>query len=325
MPPPTDSATAVPRMPAVEPFETRMLDVGDGHTIYVERVGRRDGIPALFLHGGPGSGCQPAHRSLFDPERFSAVLFDQRGAGRSTPWLSLEANTTQHLIDDIERIRTLMGFERMMLVGGSWGSTLALAYAERHPQRVSAIVLRAIFLGTRAEVDWAFIEGPRRFRPELYEAFVRYLPEGERADLLEAYYRRLVDPYPAVQVPTAWTWHAYERALSELSPHEPVTPSPPKTTGRPPPTAVLEAHYLAHDCFLAPDELIANAGALAGLRGTLIQSRYDMLCPPDAAFRLARAWPGATLQMIEAAGHAMTETGVRQAMIEAIDRHARRL
>src|SRR5690606_7777250 len=160
----------------LRPFDAVMLDVGDGHWIYVEEVGRRDGIPALFLHGGPGSGCQHAHRHLFDPERFYTILFDQRGAGRSHPHLSLEANTTRHLIADIERIRAHFGIERWLVVGGSWGSTLALAYAQAHPQRVSGIVLRAVFLGTRREVEWAFLDGPRTFRPDLYADFVSHLP-----------------------------------------------------------------------------------------------------------------------------------------------------
>ncbi len=301
-----------------------MLDVGDGHEIYVERVGRRDGIPAIYLHGGPGSGCQAAHRELFDQDVFSAVLFDQRGAGRSRPWLGLHANTTAHLVADIERIRHFCRFDRMIVVGGSWGSTLATAYAEQYPERVAGLVMRAVFMGTPAEVDWAFLGGPRRFRPELYEQFIGWLPERERHAPLEAYYRRLLHPEPDVQVPAAWAWHHYERALSELVPGATTIPEALRTTGRPPPTAVMEAHYLAHDCFLRPDQLIAEAGKLAGIPGTIVQSRYDLLCPPVSAYRLHMAWPGSELAFIEAAGHAMSEAGVREAMRAALERLGRR-
>lgn len=303
-----------------QPLDSSMLDVGDGHELYVERIGRRDGIPVIYLHGGPGSGCQPQHRALFDPERYAAILFDQRGAGRSRPWLSLHANTTGHLVADIELIRTTSGFERMLLVGGSWGSTLALAYAETHPDRVAGIVLRAIFLGTRAEAEWAFVTGPRLFRPELYADFVARLPEHERDEPMPAYYRRLRDPDPQVQVPAAWAWHYYERALSELQPTSVRLPQELRTTGRPPPTAVMEAHYLAHDCFLEPDQLVANAGRLAGIPGVIVQSRYDLLCPPAAAHRLHAAWPGSELVMIETAGHAMSEPGVTEAMRAGLGR-----
>lgn len=305
------------------PFETSMLDVGDGHQIYVERVGRRDGLPVVYLHGGPGSGCQTAHRALFDPGIFSAVLFDQRGAGRSRPWLGLHSNTTAHLVADIERIREACGFDRMLIVGGSWGSTLALAYAESHPGRVTGIVLRAIFLGTPAEVEWAFLSGPARFRPELHAQFIAYLPERERHTPLDAYYRRLLDAEPQVHVPAAWAWHHYERALSELLPGASTLPETLRTTGKPPPTAVMEAHYLAHDCFLRPDQLVAEAHKLADIPGVIVQSRYDLLCPPVSAYRLHKAWPGSDLVTIEAAGHAMSEPGVREAMKAALERLAK--
>lgn len=304
---------------AILPFETHMLDVGGGHRIYVERVGRPDGIPAIFLHGGPGSGCNAPHRELFDPNRYCATLFDQRGAGRSTPWLGLKDNTTDHLTADIERIRKLFGHERMLVVGGSWGSTLALAYAQRHPERVAGIVMRAIFLGTPREVEWAFIDGPRTFRPELYAQFLAWLPERERADPLSSYYKRLLDPEPQIHVPAAWVWHHYERALSELHPQRTTLPADIRTTGKPPPTAIMEAHYLTHDCFLGPDQLIADAGRLAGIPGVIIQSRYDLLCPPVSARRLHEAWPGSKLTFIEPAGHAMSEPGVKAAMIAAIE------
>ena len=202
----------------LRPFDARMLSVGDGHWLYVEEVGTRGATPVLFLHGGPGSGSQHAHRTLFDPERHHAFLFDQRGAGRSHPYLSLAANTTQNLVADIETIREHFGIERWIVIGGSWGSTLALAYAEAYPQRVAGIVLRAVFLGTRDEVAWAFVEGPKRFRPELFADWIALLDEPERADPIAAYVARLANPDPKVHVPAAHAWHAYERTLSELAP-----------------------------------------------------------------------------------------------------------
>ena len=302
----------------LRPFDARMLDVGDGHWIYVEEVGRRDGIPALFLHGGPGSGAQHAHRSLFDPRRFRALLFDQRGAGRSHPYLSLENNTTAHLVADIERIRAHFGIDKWLLVGGSWGSTLALAYAEAHPQRVRGIVLRAVFLGTREEVEWAFVHGPKLFRPDLYADFVRLLPDSEQADPLAAYLARLASADPEIQGPAARIWNAYERALSKLSPVQTRLPVVPSGEGRLPPTPIVEAHYIRHDFFLEPGQLLRDAPRLKGIPGVIVQGRYDLLCPPKSAYALQEAWPDCRLQLMEGAGHCVTEPGVATAMATAV-------
>ncbi|MGE0052644.1 MAG: prolyl aminopeptidase [Hyphomicrobium sp.] len=302
----------------LRPFDARMIDVGDGHWIYVEEVGLRGGRPCVFLHGGPGSGAQHLHRSLFDPQRDHVFLFDQRGAGRSHPYLSCRSNTTAHLVQDIETIRVHYDIERWMVVGGSWGSTLALAYAEAHPERVSSIVLRAVFLGTRQEVTWAFIDGPRAFRPGLYRDFRDWLPASERADLLASYVRRLLDPDPAVHAPAAHMWNAYERALSELKPANTNLPNQVASDARLPPTPIIEAHYIAHDFFLAPNQLLDHVGRLNGIPGHIVQGRYDLLCPPLAADAIASAWPSSTLQIIDAAGHAITEPGVMDAMRKAI-------
>ena len=299
------------------PFDVRRLDVGDGHNLYVEQVGRPDGIPVVFLHGGPGSGCRPAQRNLFDPTRFRAVLFDQRGAGRSTAEDRLRANTTAHLIADIERLRTEFGVDRWIVVGGSWGATLALAYAERHPERVHGLVLRAVFLGTRAELDWAFVEAPRRLRPELFAEFLLRLPEAERADPLPAYWRRILDPNPAIHSPAAWAWHDAERVLSEANPARTRMGEIP-ASGPLPATPFLEAHYFRRECFLAPGKLLAEAGRIAEIPGIIIQGRYDLLCPPATSFALAAAWPQAQIRIVEGAGHAMTEPGVTEAMIAAL-------
>jgi proline iminopeptidase len=308
----------------MRPFDARMLDVGDGHWLYVEEVGRRDGVPALFLHGGPGSGAQHMHRRLFDPERLHALLFDQRGAGRSHPYLSLEANTTQRLIADIEAIRAHFGIDRWMVVGGSWGSTLAIAYAEAYPERVTALVMRAVFLGTDEEVAWAFVDGPRLFRPDLYADFVGLLPAEERADPLAAYLRRLADPDPAVQVPAAHAWAAYERALSELAPAQTRLSAPVGRSERLPPTPIIEAHYIRNHFFLVPGQLLRDASRLRGIPGVIVQGRYDLLCPPKAAHALSEAWETCRLEVIDKAGHAITEPGVMEALSKAISELASR-
>jgi proline iminopeptidase len=311
-----------PGSPTRRPYDACMLDVGDGHWVYVEEVGRADGIPALFLHGGPGSGSQHYHRALFDPDRFRALLLDQRGAGRSHPHLSLHANSTQQLVADLERIRGHFGIGKWLLVGGSWGSTLALAYAEAHPERVLGLVLRAVFLGTDAEVRWAFVEGPQIFRPDLYADFVGYLPEPERADPLAAYLARLADPDPAVQARAARIWNAYERALSTLTPSRTRLEGEPPSDNRVPPTPIVEAHYIRNNFFLAPGQLLSEACRLKGIPGHIVQGRYDLLCPPKSAHDLTQAWPDCRLQIIEAAGHDMGEPGVAAAMAEALNRLA---
>jgi len=313
------STMAMKQLPeAFRPFDARMLDAGDGHWIYVEEVGCKGGRPVVFLHGGPGSGSQHVHRTIFDPARDHVFLIDQRGAGRSHPYLSRDANTTAHLIADLEIIRRHFEIDRWLLVGGSWGSTLALAYAEAHPECVTGIVLRAIFLGTAREVEWAFIEGPSIFRPELYADFRDWLPAGERADPLSAYLARLCDPDPEVYILAAHRWHAYERALSEIASRPAPLPVHADPAARLPPTPLIEAHYIRNGFFLEPDQLLNNANRLAGLPGRIVQGRYDLLCPPRTAHLLAAAWPDAHLEFIETAGHAMTEPGVMDALREAI-------
>ncbi|MEQ8825118.1 MAG: prolyl aminopeptidase [Filomicrobium sp.] len=294
----------------IRPFDAVMLDVGDGHWIYVEEVGIKQGVPAIFLHGGPGSGSQHLHRNLFDPTRNHAILFDQRGAGRSHPYLDRNNNTTAHLVADIEKIREFYAVEKWIVTGGSWGSTLALAYAETHPERVAALFLRAVFLGTRNEVEWAFIEGPKRFRPELYRAFINALPEDERADPLNAYLLRINNPDPKVHAPAANVWNTYERALSVLQPGQVEMPTLKNKPSRLPPTPLMEAHYIVNDFFFREDELLKGAERLNGIPGTIIQGRYDLLCPPTAAYAIADRWGTCRLQFVDNAGHAITEANV---------------
>lgn len=302
------------------PLTSRLLPVSDGHEIYVETVGRADGIPAVYLHGGPGSGCQPDHRRLFDPERFHAVLFDQRGAGRSRPKGCREANTLPHLIADMEMIRENLGIERWMIIGGSWGATLGLAYAEAHPARVSGIVLRATFLGTRAELESAFLDSLHRFYPGLNDDFLSLLPPQERAQPLDAYWRRILDSDPAVHGPAARAWYGTESILSEHAPGRTrLDLAALDTSTRPlPSTPFMEAHYFHNDCFMQPGQLMAKAGRLKQIPGIIVQGRTDFLCPPSTSHALAAAWPNAEIRIVEGAGHSLYDPGVRDAVMKAI-------
>ena len=301
------------------PLTSQLLPVGDGHEIYVESVGRAGGIAAVYLHGGPGSGCQPDHRRLFDPERFHAVLFDQRGAGRSRPKGRREHNTLPHLIADMELIRETFGFERWMVVGGSWGATLALAYAQAHPHRVSGIVLRATFLGTRAELESAFLKALPLFYPDLSDEFMGLLPANERAQPLDAYWRRILDANPAVHGPAARAWNDTERILSEHVPGRARLDRDSLNSSRGlPTTPFMEAHYFQNDCFMAPDQLMAEAGRLDGIRGIIVQGRYDLLCPPATSHALGAAWPDAEIRLVGGAGHSLYDPGVRDAVMKAV-------
>jgi proline iminopeptidase len=301
------------------PLTSQLLPVGDGHEIYVESAGRADGIPAIYLHGGPGSGCQPDHRRLFDPERFHAILFDQRGAGRSRPKGRREDNTLPHLIADMETIREKFGFERWIIVGGSWGATLALAYAQAHPNRVTGIVLRATFLGTRAELEGAFLDVLPRFYPDLSVEFLSILPGEEREQPLGAYWRRILDADPAVHGPTARAWHDTERILSEHTPGRVrLDLNSPNSSKALPATPFMEAHYFQNNCFMKPNQLLTEAGKLKGIPGIMVQGRYDLLCPPATSQALGARWPESEIRLVEGAGHSLYDPGVRDAVMKAI-------
>ena len=308
--------------PPVEPFATHQLVVDPPHVLYAEESGNRSGQPVVFLHGGPGSGAQAVQRQLFDPKRFRIIIFDQRGSGRSVPRGCLEANTTQHLIADMEIIRRHLGLESWAVVGGSWGALLAIAYAQAHPQRVNGVVVRALFLGSREEVDWAFRRGPATFYPELWRQFCEAFPESERADPLAACGARLLSGDTEVRTAAAWLWHDYERTLSVLRPASLELPrlgDPTALDRRPlPNTPILEWHYLRHDCFLAPGQLLGQAERLHGIPGAIVQGRYDMLCPPKTAHQLCRLWPEASVCMVEASGHSASDPGTTEALLEAI-------
>ncbi|WP_298022647.1 alpha/beta fold hydrolase [uncultured Parasphingopyxis sp.] len=280
-----------------------LLDVGDGHRIWVQTVGRRGGIPAVYLHGGPGSGCNPSQHKLFDPDRHFAVFVDQRGAGRSQPHGERRANTTTHLISDLEAVRQHLGVESWLVVGGSWGATLALAYAQAHSERVTGIVLRATFLGTAAELDWAFNQALPAFQPDLYAALM-----AQADGSLETLWPKILNPDPAIHTAPARAFSNAERALSDLS------PAPPKKDGPLPASAFMEAHYFANDCFLEPGALMRGADRLVGIPGVIVQARLDLLCPPITSARLAAVWPDARLVLIEAAGHSLGHPAVFDAV-----------
>lgn len=307
--------------PDIVPYDSGYLQVGDGHAIYFEQVGNPHGRPVLFLHGGPGAGAGAVHRRFFDPVAFRAVLFDQRGAGRSRPLGATDANTTRHLIADIERLRAHLGIRDWLLFGGSWGSTLAIAYAQAHPDRVSGAVLRGIFLGSAGEVDW-FLYGLARFFPDAWANFAGHIPRAEQADLLGAYHTRLIQADPAIHMPAARAWSLYEGSCSTLLPH-------PETVGSfaEDRTALglarIEAHYFRHGSFLPEGGLLGHMQRIAHIPAEIVQGRYDMICPPETAVRLARHWPAARLSMIPDAGHSAIEPGIRAALLRALARFRR--
>jgi proline iminopeptidase len=304
--------------PEIGPYETGYLPLSDGHVMYWEQVGNPNGKPALFLHGGPGAGAGAVHRRFFDPDYWRLVIFDQRGAGRSKPLGGLIANTTPHLIADIESLRQFLGIERFLLFGGSWGSTLALAYAQAHPERVIGAVLRGIFLGRPEEVDW-FLYGLRRVFPDVHAAFAQFLPEAERGDLLAGYLARLTDSNPEIHGPAARAWSVYEGSCSTLMPNiEAVSAFALDRTAVG--LARIEAHYFANDLFLPPGGLLNHMESLRKIPGEIVQGRYDMICPAQSAFDLAAAWPGARLTLVPDAGHSALEPGIRTALIAALDR-----
>ncbi len=305
--------------PPLEPYETFALDVGDGHRVHVELCGNPEGQPALFVHGGPGGGTDPSQRRYWDPRAYHIVLFDQRGCGKSTPYASLEANTTSHLVDDMERIRTHLGLERWQLFGGSWGSTLALAYAEAHPERVTELLLRGIFLVRAEEVRWYYQEGASRIFPEAWEAFLAPIPDAERDDLVRAYHARLTSPDDAMRLEAAKAWSVWEGSTSRLQVDRALVEksADPRFAEA---FARIECHYFVHGGFIEDGQLLRDAHRLAGIPGVIVQGRYDVVCPPKSAWELAKAWPDAVLEMIEDAGHSALEPGTARALVEATKR-----
>jgi len=300
--------------PPIAPLRHGMLAVDDLHTIYWEEVGNPNGIPVLFLHGGPGAGLSPAHRRFFDPLHYRVILFDQRGAGKSVPLGECRNNTTPLLIDDIERLRTMFGIEQWLVFGGSWGSTLALAYGQAHPERCLGFVLRGIFLCTRREIDF-FLHGAEWFHPDVYDEFIAGIPPQERDDLLAAYHRRIMSNDPDVYWPAVRAWSRFEgrRVFLLPQPEEPPSDSLDLGVGR------LESHYMANLGFFTDNQLLANVDRIAHLPVVIVQGRYDVICPPVSAWRLHRAWAGSVMKMIPDAGHGAMETGITRALVTATE------
>jgi proline iminopeptidase len=307
--------------PPIEPFEAGMLDVGDGHTLYWERCGTKGAKPAVFLHGGPGGGCSPDQRRQFDPELYDVLLFDQRGCGRSTPFASLDHNTTWDLVADIEKLRAMAGHDKWLVFGGSWGSTLSLAYAETHPERVSELVLRGIFLASQNEYDWLYKYGASELYPEGWEAFVGQIPEGERGDLIEAYHRRLTGHDKAAQLAAAKAWSAWEGQTVTLLPNPEVMEEFTEDS-KAIAVARIEKHYFRNRCWLEEGQLLRNAGKLAGIPGVIVQGRHDCCTPPAAAWALKQAWPEVELRIVPDGGHLFTEPGITDGLVRASDRFA---
>ncbi len=306
--------------PPLKPYHSQMLDVGDGHEIYVEQCGNPQGLPVVVLHGGPGGGCSPAMRCYFDPEIYRIVLFDQRGCGKSRPYASVEANTTWHLVADIEAIRTSLGIEQWVVFGGSWGATLALIYAETHPEQVSNLVLRGVFLMTQREIDWFYGGGAGRFWPELWQKFTDPIPQAERGDLVAAYHRRLFSGDTAQEIKFGQIWSGWENALAAIGSNG-MSGSGPAQYARA--FARLENHYFSNAGFLEEDgQILRDIGRISHIPGTIVQGRFDMICPPVSAYALHLAWPASNLRIVPLAGHALSEPGISAELVRATDRIA---
>lgn len=304
--------------PDIAPYARHRLRVDAPHELSVAEYGNPAGIPALFLHGGPGAGCEDWHPRFFDPAKYRIVLFDQRGCGSSTPHASLENNTTPALVSDIEAIRKFLSIERWLVFGGSWGSTLALVYAATHPERVRALVVRGIFLCRPWEIRWFYQEGANRVFPDYWEDFVAPIPAEERRDLLGAHYRRLTGDDEATRMASAKAWSVWEGRAATLLPKQSVIDffGSPHTALS---LARIEAHYFAHDSFLEPDQILRDAHRLSRIPGVIVHGRYDLVCPVQNAWELHRAWPRAQLRIVADAGHSASEPGIVDALIEATD------
>lgn len=307
--------------PPTEPWDRQMLDVGDGHQVYVEQCGARDGIPVVVFHGGPGGGCSPAMRRFFNPERYRIILFDQRGCGRSRPHASVTHNTTWHLVRDIELIRTTLGIDRWIVFGGSWGATLGLVYAQAHPSRVAWLVLRGVFLATEREFDWFYGGGAGQFWPDLWARFMEPIPEDERDDLIAAYHVRLFSGNRSDELQHARIWASWENALASIDNDGAMIDSPADYALA---FARLENHYFQNRAFLSEDQqILANMMKIAHVPGTIVQGRHDMICPPQAAWTLHKSWPTSEFRMIPRAGHAVSEPGIAAELVRTTDKLSR--
>lgn len=303
--------------PSIGPFDQRVLSVSGGHQIYMEQCGNPKGIPVVVLHGGPGGGCSPAMRRFFDPDVYRVVLFDQRGCGRSKPTASVEANTTWDLVADIEQIRDLLSIDKWIVFGGSWGATLSLIYAQAHPMRVSNLILRGVFLMTKAELDWFYGGGASQFWPEEWARFIDLIPKAEQGDLIAAYHKRLFSDDIEVQTTHARAWAGWESALAVLEPSDNRGASPADYARA---FARLENHYFINNGFLTEAQAILNnVDKIAHIPGVIVQGRYDMICPPARAHALAAKWPAGELVMVPTAGHALSEPAITAELVKAMN------
>lgn len=307
--------------PEVEPYETGMLDVGEGHSLYWERVGTPGAKPAVFLHGGPGGGMSPWHRRQWDPDLYDVLLFDQRGCGKSLPFAEIEHNDTWRIVGDIERLREMCGHDSWQAFGGSWGSTLALAYAQAYPERVTELVLRGVFLARQTEKDWLYTYGASEVMAEQWDDFTGLIPEDERGDLVRAYYNRLTSPDEATRLAAAREWSLWEGNVATLLPDPALLDSfadPSKAV----PFARICARFFLEDFFLEEAQLLKNVGRLADIPGIIVQGRHDICTPPTSAWALKKAWPEAELWMVPDAGHAASEPGIIDGLVRATDQLA---
>lgn len=303
--------------PPVEPFDQRMLDVGDGHSIYMEQSGNPNGLPVVVLHGGPGGGCSPTMRRYFDPKVYRIVLFDQRGCGRSRPHASVKDNTTWHLVADIEKIREALDIEQWVVFGGSWGATLSLIYAQSHPDRVACLVLRGVFLMMQRELDWFYGGGAGQFWPETWKRFVDLIPESEREDLILAYHKRLFSGNHSTEVKYARAWASWENALASMSSNGSGGQAPAEYARA---FSRLENHYFVNTGFLETDgQILENLDRIQHIPGFIVQGRYDMICPPHSAFEVSQNWQNSELRMVHNAGHALSEPGISAELVRIMD------
>ncbi len=303
--------------PPIDPFDQRMMDMGDGHSIYVEQCGNPHGKPVIVLHGGPGGGCSPAMRRYFDPNAYRIILFDQRGCGRSRPHASVENNTTWHLVSDIARIREALDIDKAIVFGGSWGATLSLIYAISHPESVSHLILRGVFLMTQSELDWFYAGGAGQFWPETWARFTSHIPEDEQDNLIAAYHKRLFSGNHAVETKCAKAWSSWENALASVQSNGHGGEAPGEYARA---FARLENHYFINAGFLEEDGwILNNIDRIAHIPGHIVQGRYDMICPPKKAWELASLWGNCELHMIKNAGHALSEPGISAQLVEIMD------
>ncbi len=302
--------------PDIKPYETKNLKVDSVHTIYMEQCGNPDGIPVLFVHGGPGAGCSKQDRCFFDPEKYRIILFDQRGAGRSIPHAELENNTTEALIEDMEFIRSSLGIEKWILFGGSWGSTLSLIYAEKFPEKVLGLILRGIFLCRKEDLSWFYQEGASRLFPDYWEDFLHQIPKPERGDMIKAYYSRLTGANELAKMGAAKAWSIWEGLCATLRPNHEVVEDfsdPHKAMS----LSRIEAHYFVNNIFMDENSILQNADKLANIPGIIVHGRYDAVCPLDNAFALHRVWHESELHIIRDAGHSSREPSIVDALVRA--------